>query len=542
VTCNSIALLDYAHGFLGEPESAQVREHVLGCAVCRQALGRIEEEEKLLREAAEQFVPLPRSLEGRRLAREPVLSGPKGAPGRSQTQSGRRMAMAAALLLCAGISWMMLLQAPPGGPGGPGEGSAQARQEIEKLASDKPAEREAAYLKLKDMGRAAEPDLRKAVPSRDPEVASRIRRLLGRLVLVDELPAGLRKALPGIEDRLAVSQDHAWTEEFLNATELTPAGAPKNSALRREDLSALVARAVRAAQNPEERRVTADRVVLWGLRLTQYVSAEEALRCLYGSIDVEQMPLPDFLSQNVMKNGVSFVIDGPAFKHGGKNLVMMKTFTLTLWDNLIMTLLPRGMDFAPLEGLVVITPSGKPWRANSRDNVPPTPEEIQKVELSLKNLVSSDPKVEQQGYEDLVTVGLPALGPLLGALGRLEGEGALRVRAVCRKIAWDTSDRWLVDLPSGADVQKLSKAAKKLLETRIDCDPGAMLLEDLLKAKGVSVNLKAKPQDPFFVSLKGEPLGSFLKAATRSSGLDFYLDGETIVIDTQDNVCAAVER
>ena len=527
MTCNSVSLLDYVHGFLGEPESAHVREHVRGCPVCRQALGRIEEEEKLLREAAVQFVP-----------RENVLSGPTGAPGRSQAQSGRRMAMAAALLLCAGVSWMML-QSPPGGPG---EGSAQARQEIEKLASDNRAEREAAFLKLKEMGRAAEPELRKAVSSPDPEVTSRVRRLLGRLALVDELPAGLRKAVPGIEDRLVASQDHTWTREFLNATELTTSGAPKNPALRKEDLSALIVRALRGAQDREEQRVTADRVVHWGLRLTQYVPAEEGIRYLHGSIDVENMPQQDLLGQILTKNGISFVIDGAAFKDGGQNVVVMKTFDLTLGDNLSMILLPRRMDFAPLEGLVVITPAEKPWKANATRAVPLTPEETQKVELSLKNLISSDAKAEQQGYEDLVTVGPPALGPLLGALGRLEGEGALRVRAVCRKIAWDHGNRWLVDLPSGADLQKLSGAAKKLLETRMDCEAGKVQLEDLLKAKGVKVNFKAKPQDPIFVSLKGEPLASILKAATRSSGLDFYLDGETIVIDTQDNVCAAVER
>lgn len=527
--------MDYAHGFLGEPASVQVREHVLGCPDCREFLARLEEEVKLMREAARAVVPLSVGSMGKPPARMNVRSGPKVGPGRSENRSGRRIAMAAALLLCAGVSWMVL-RSPSDLPVG---GLAQARQEIEKLGSEKPAEREAAALKLKAMGRAAEPDLRKALSSTDPEVASRARQLLTRLDLVDELPESLRKAVPGIEDRLAAGQAHTWTQEFLNATELSSTGFPRNTALRKEDLPALITRAFRGAQN-EEPRVAADRVVKWGLRLTQYLPAEEAIRCLHGSVDAENTPLQDLLGLILTKNGVSFVMDGAALKEGPQGAISMKVFDIPIASNLSLLLMPRRMDFATLGGVVVITSAGKLWKASA--TVPLTPEETAKLDKFLNILVSSDGAEEKQAYGELVTLGPSALGPLLGSLGHLDGKGARRVRTVCRKIAWDHGNLWLPDLPSGADLQKLSGAAKKLLETRIDCEARGMPLEDLAGLMGWKVKLKAKPQEPLSASVKGETLASFLKAATRPSGLDFYLDGETIVIDTEDNVCAAVER
>lgn len=531
MTCPSGSLLDYVHGFLGEAEKVEVEKHLLGCPACRQALGRMQEEERIFREAAVLTARLPEQLT---MEREERFSGLAGARDRRGSHSGRVIAMAAALLLCAGVSWM-LLHSPSSGPEG---GPAQARQEIEKLGSESQAEREAAYLKLKDMGKAAEPELRKAISSTDPEVARRAKRLLSRLALLDELPAGLRKAVPGIEDRLAGSADHAWTQEFLNASELTPLGLHVNSALRKEDVSVLVTRALRGAQDSEEKKITVDQITNWGLRLTQYLPGDEALRCLHGSIDVENMSLPDLLAQILTKNGVSFLVDAAALQER----VSMKTFDISVESNLILLLHPRRRAFATLDGLVVITEAGKPWKANARDAVPPTPEETAKVDRLLKDLVSSDKAKEGQAYEDLVTLGPPVLGPVMGALGRLDVKGAARARAVCRKIAWDHNNLWLVDLPSGADLQNLSAAGKKLLESRMDCEVMGMSLEDLLKAKGWKVQLKAKPQETLCVSLKGETLGSFLKAVTRPRGLDFYLDGETIVIDTQDNVSAAVDR
>jgi hypothetical protein len=130
----------------------------------------------------------------------------------------------------------------------------------------------------------------------------------------------------------------------------------------------------------------------------------------------------------------------------------------------------------------------------------------------------------------------------MAALGPLEGKAAVRIRNICRKIAWDNNNLWLVDLPSGADLQTLSGSQKKILETRITCEKGGMELEEYLKSLGLKCGMKAEPQAPLSASVKDEPLSLLLKAVTRPEGLDFYLEGETIVIDTADNVRAVVER
>jgi hypothetical protein len=454
--------MDYAHGF--EPETAQLREHISGCPDCRKALDRINAEKELFREAAA------------RLARIPVATRT-----RMDFNSGRMLTMAASILLCAGVSWM-LLHSPADGP-------------VQDVASKATAQ--------------------------------------------NELPPGLRKALPGIEERLTGKPDAAWTREFLKASELNDQGLPKIAGLHKEDLSALVARGFRGAATLEDRKLVADRTGQWALRLTQFVSAGEAVQGVHGYVDVDSAPLEDVLGVILTKHGVGFVIDGIAKNQLPEGPVGMKANDMPAVSMLALLLQPRKMDFATVDGLVVITTRSRVWKATSE---PPTPEEAKTVEFRLKDLVSSDAAKQEKAYDDLVTLGPPALGPLMAALGPLEGKPAQRVREVCRKIAWDHNNLWLAGLPSGADVQKLSGPQKKLLDTRITCETVSMELENYLKSLGLKYRIEAGPQAPLSASFTGESLSSFLKAATRPENLDFYLEGETIVIDHADNVKAVVER
>jgi hypothetical protein len=450
--------MDYAHGF--EPETAQLREHLSGCPDCRKALDRIEAEKQLLKDAAA------------RLARIPVATRT-----RVDFNSGRMLTMAASILLCAGVSWM-LLHSPAPGP--------------------------------------------------EQDVAS-------KATAQDELPPGLRKAVPGIEERLTGKPDAAWTQEFLKASELNDQGLPKIAGLPKEDLSALVARGFRGAATLEDRKRVADRTEQWGLRLTQFVSAREAIEGVHGYVDLENTSLHEVLGTILTKHGVGYV----AHKETIQDRVSMKAFDMPAAWMLSLLLKPRELDFSTVDRLVVIATRGRVWKAGAE---PPTPEQAKEVELRLKDLVSSDAAKQEKAYDDLVTLGPPALEPLMAALGPLEGKPAERVRRVCRKIAWDHGNLWLADLPSGADVQKLTGAQKKLLDTRITCETGEMELENYLKSLGLKFRMNAAPQTALSASFNGEPLSSFLKAATRPGNLDFYLEGETIVIDTEDNVRAVVER
>jgi formylglycine-generating enzyme required for sulfatase activity len=69
-----------------------------------------------------------------------------------------------------------------------GQAVRQARALIEKLRSDDPGEREEANEAIIALGKAAEPELRKAVSDEDAEVAARVRRLLRSLLEFENQP------------------------------------------------------------------------------------------------------------------------------------------------------------------------------------------------------------------------------------------------------------------------------------------------------------------------------------------------------------------
>ena len=79
------------------------------------------------------------------------------------------------------------------------------------MRSDKVEEREEATKKLRILGKAADVELKKATQDRDPEVSARARMLLRRLEIQAKLSSTFRKTFPGVEDRLAGGDDHAWT-------------------------------------------------------------------------------------------------------------------------------------------------------------------------------------------------------------------------------------------------------------------------------------------------------------------------------------------
>jgi HEAT repeat protein len=121
----------------------------------------------------------------------------------------------------------------------------QPRDLIEKLTSDDPVVRDGAAKKLADLGKAAEPELRRAVGHPDPEVAGRVRKLLRMLEIDGAVSPRLKAAMPGIVARLQSGDGHEWTAVFLEIQRLP--------ALARADLEFLAGPALRGAQNDQER-------------------------------------------------------------------------------------------------------------------------------------------------------------------------------------------------------------------------------------------------------------------------------------------------
>jgi len=143
---------------------------------------------------------------------------------------------------------------------------------IEQLRSDRAEVRERALKQLKQLGRAAIPDLEQATKDADPEVAGRATAALRVIALRESLSPELRRVLPGVEDRLAGARDSVYAEVFLEACD--------RADLKPADYDSLAAAAVRGA--PPE----AIRNVLGHVMTARFVSAVPEIVKLLRNPDV----------------------------------------------------------------------------------------------------------------------------------------------------------------------------------------------------------------------------------------------------------------
>ena len=90
---------------------------------------------------------------------------------------------------------------------------------IKKLRSESIEEREVATRRLKAMGKSALPLLQKAARGKDPEVVSRVRKLIRVIEMDARLTPTLRKLKPGLAERLLDGDEYTYTQAFLEAVE-----------------------------------------------------------------------------------------------------------------------------------------------------------------------------------------------------------------------------------------------------------------------------------------------------------------------------------
>ena len=135
-----------------------------------------------------------------------------------------------------------------------------AKSLIEKIRTGSVLEREEASHRLKEMGKAAAPELEKVTQDPNPEVSGIAKKLLALLKLRDTLPAGLMKAVRGIEDRLAFGGDAEWTRAFLEAEAMNQEGG-RLPLVKRRDLEPLAERALAAADTAELKSEVLDALV-----------------------------------------------------------------------------------------------------------------------------------------------------------------------------------------------------------------------------------------------------------------------------------------
>lgn len=122
---------------------------------------------------------------------------------------------------------------------------------IERLRADTIEERAEASEALRNLGPKALSALRAAEKGATGEVASRVRTLIRTIEFGKLLGPRLVAAFPGVDERLAVGRLHEWTNVFFEARAHRMRGG---DGLLRKDLAALFPRALRGAQESEERQ------------------------------------------------------------------------------------------------------------------------------------------------------------------------------------------------------------------------------------------------------------------------------------------------
>ena len=127
-----------------------------------------------------------------------------------------------------------------------GRSGDEIRALIAKLSANRIEVRDAAEKRLLALGQQALLPLRKAVKGSDRDVALRAKRLVRILELAAGLTPALRKAWPGVAEKLAFGNDEAWASVFLKMARRKPP-------LAGEDLDPLVVRAFRGARTRDER-------------------------------------------------------------------------------------------------------------------------------------------------------------------------------------------------------------------------------------------------------------------------------------------------
>jgi hypothetical protein len=259
------------------------------------------------------------------------------------------------------------------------------------------------------------------------------------------------------------------------------------------------------------------------------------------TLDGNNLPMGELLASMVDQAGATLIRDSriPI----GNEQVTFKVQNITLDGAVRLLLGPRGMiGFASFD-CVLITAEARAtaWTARPHARWAESGE-ARALEARIADLASSDPARQEKAEREFKRQDAQsALDVLAYAVGGLEGEALSRAQRLRRTIA-DYLGVWIEDLPSGADLQKLTAAQSAVLDGRVTRTDRAMTIEELLKADGVRCKLHVEPSASYHLAGSAPKRSSLLKILLRPRGLDFYMEGETVVIDTAANVRAVVEK
>ena len=288
--------------------------------------------------------------------------------------------------------------------------------------------------------------------------------------------------------------------------------------------------------------------------------AEESLRKLYGPQTVEsRSPMEVRLNASIIDE-ISFE-NQPAGElfldlgfHDGVALVFdprveipeapatMKTRALSLRNNLILTLSQYSLSMAMFGNTLIITkPEWLPLRNPSGRPLWTSPEESLQAEAIIDDLASEDAARHEKARSAARTAGRSGIAWIWHGRYGVELKNQLRFNEALNALARELGVL-LAEPNGGAYQQDLTPAQRAILSKPLSIKSRDKTLDALLKAKGIRIRFQAPMAMPLLVSSPNIRVDTLMGALTDPLGLDFYMDGETIVIDTEKNVRAAVEK
>jgi hypothetical protein len=217
-------------------------------------------------------------------------------------------------------------------------------------------------------------------------------------------------------------------------------------------------------------------------------------------------------------------------------------FGISALDALSQMLVREGMRLVFVGDVALATSEDAPFLWTSWNGPAwTTPEKARELETLLAELASDDVSRHRPAEQALLEFGPDAVHTLREAALIFDPPAAQRCRQVRRRIL-DAKGLWVTDEASGAELQSLSEAQRQLLARPADISARGLQLQELLAQAGVKATLRAASELRYHLFAKALSTKSLLMAVTRPYGLDFYLDGSTVVIDTAEHVRSSVDK
>jgi hypothetical protein len=227
----------------------------------------------------------------------------------------------------------------------------------------------------------------------------------------------------------------------------------------------------------------------------------------------------------IPQESITFKVKDLALKHCLKLLIGQKSLDYYVFPEWILITKPEWLPFR----ISVDTPL---WT---------TVEEVGRAETVIEDLASEVPARQERAAVDAKEAGRRGLSWLVHGNNGVDSKLHRRFLDASASLAADLGIPIANRGREGAR-QKLTPAQTAILDRTLQVETKSLPLDALLKGQGVKVRMAGPVNPPLLVGAPALTVSNLLRAVTQPLRLDFYLDGDTIVVDTEQNVRAAVEK